>query len=86
MKQIRYIIKATLLSAAIACTSCDDWFSIYPESEMVYEDFWADKNDVFSMLGSCYRGMIEPGFMERLIVWGELRSDNIVAGPNLSAT
>lgn len=85
MKQIRYIIKATLLSAAIACTSCDDWFSIYPESEMVYEDFWADKNDVFSMLGSCYRGMIEPGFMERLIVWGELRSDNIVAGPNLSA-
>ena len=85
MKQIKYIINATLLSTVMACTSCNDWFSIYPESEMVYEDFWADKNDVLSMLGSCYRGMTEPGFMERLIVWGEVRSDNVVAGPNLSA-
>ncbi len=84
MKQIKRIIKATLLSVLITCASCDDWFSIYPESEMVYEDFWADKNDVLSMLGSCYRGMIEPGFMERLIVWGEVRSDNVVAGTGLS--
>ena len=64
--------------------SCESWFDIRPKSETVFEDFWKDENDVLSMVGSCYRGMNETGFIERAIVWGELRSDNVKAGTGKS--
>lgn len=60
--------------------SCDDWFTILPQSEMVAEDFWKDEQDVLSSLGACYRAMNEEGFMNKLIVWGEVRSDNVISG------
>ena len=54
-----------------------------PQSEMVTEDFWKDEQDVKSAVGACYRAMLEDGFMRRLIVWGELRSDNVINGLGL---
>ena len=84
MKIIKSIYKnklaAILMMVAFGCTSCDDWFTIYPESETVLEDFWQDQNDVTSMVAACYRAMLEPAFMERVIVWGEVRSDNVLKG------
>ena len=72
------IVMMALLGGTFA--SCESWFDIRPKSETVFEDFWKDENDVLSMVGSCYRGMNETGFIERAIVWGELRSDNVKAG------
>jgi hypothetical protein len=84
MKTIKSIYKnkvaALLLAVCFGCASCDDWFTIYPESETVLEDFWQDQNDVTSMVAACYRAMLEPSFMERVIVWGEVRSDNVLKG------
>lgn len=81
MKTKKYILRIAmmaLLGGTLA--SCEDWFDIRPKSETVFEDFWKDESDVLSMVGSCYRGMNETGFIERFIVWGELRSDNVKAG------
>lgn len=64
-------------------TSCESWFDIKPEGELVKEDFWQSKSDVASAMAACYRAMQEPAAMERFIVWGESRSDNVVAGLNL---
>lgn len=75
MKKIIY-----LMFAVLGLSSCEDWFSLTPESEMVKEDFWKNKNDVLSAVGSCYRAMVEEGFVKHLMVWGELRSDNILPG------
>lgn len=75
-----------LVSLLIGATSCNDWFSTEPQSEMVAEDFWQDKNDVESALAACYRAMIEGSFVERLIVWGEARSENVMKGPNCNAS
>ena len=74
----------TLIVALPLVTSCNDWFTIKPESELVKDDFWQKKSDVASAVAACYRAMEEPGFMERLIVWGEVRSDNVVAGTSTS--
>lgn len=85
MKTKKYILcmtMATLLGGTF--TSCEDWFNIHPKSETIFEDFWKDESDVLSMVGSCYRGMNETGFMERLIVWSEVRSDNIKAGTGVT--
>ncbi|MFR2069076.1 MAG: RagB/SusD family nutrient uptake outer membrane protein [Bacteroides nordii] len=81
-KYILRIVMMALLGGTFA--SCESWFDIRPKSETVFEDFWKDENDVLSMVGSCYRGMNETGFIERAIVWGELRSDNVKAGTGKS--
>lgn len=79
-------LSLTLLTVllAFALTSCDDWFDIKPETELVEEDFWKSKSDVESAVSSCYRAMEEPSFMERLIVWSEVRSDNVLKGTSLT--
>jgi hypothetical protein len=82
MKKIIYIAISVFLAAGL--TSCDDWFDLKPQSETILEDYWQDENDVLSELGACYRGMNETGFMERLLVWGEVRSDNVVKGAETS--
>ncbi len=82
MKKILYKIGVLLSVVPVATltSSCDDWFSIMPQSEMVADDFWRDEQDVQSAVGACYRAMEEDGFMRRLLVWGELRSDNVIKG------
>lgn len=59
-------------------TACEDWFTLMPDTAMVAQDFWKDKKDVEAAMGACYRSMLEGGFIERLIAWGEVRADNMV--------
>ena len=70
----------------IACglSSCEEWFDIKPQTELVSNDFWQSKSDVESAVAACYRAFLEPDMMERLIVWGEVRSDNVLTGLNVS--
>ena len=76
-KNIKNIAVATLVGASFAGCSLD----LLPLNEVVLENFWTDKNDVASVVASCYEGMASSGYVTDLIVWGENRSDNIVAGP-----
>ena len=80
MKNIFYKIRPWVLALPLACgvAACDDWFTLTPDTSMVAQDFWKDKTDVESAMGACYRSMMEGGFMERLIAWGEIRSDNVI--------
>ena len=77
-----------LIGCSVCCgisttlSSCEDWFELKPQTELVGEDFWQSKSDVESAMAACYRAMLEPDVMERLIVWGEVRSDNVLAGLN----
>lgn len=85
MKQHKIIIPIfSLLTASTMLTSCDSFFDIKPESELVSEDFWLTKSDVESSVAACYRAMMEPDVMEQIIVWGEVRSDNVLRGINPS--
>lgn len=71
-----------ILAAAISLSSCDDFFDLKPTNEMVLDEYWESEDDVLSVTGAAYRAMQEPGFMQRLIVWGEFRSDNVILGSN----
>lgn len=83
-KQYKNIMVALALTSLMpSLTSCEDWFDNAPESEMVFDDFWKKKGDVLSGIGSCYRAMNEEGFLKRLIVWGEVRSDNVIYGKSM---
>ncbi len=77
IKLVKYI---ALGAMALGAASCNDFFELKPQNEMVLDEFWQSEDDVLSVVGSCYRQMQEPGFMERLLVWGEFRSDNVILG------
>lgn len=81
MKKIYRILLITLI--AFGTTSCEDWFDIRP-GEPILEDFWKNEGDVLSVVAASYRAMNEPGFMERMIMWGELRSDNVIGTNGMS--
>jgi hypothetical protein len=49
---------------------------LYPEDDIVEEDFWKTGNQVESVVISCYRFLTSDAVMNRIIWWGELRSDN----------
>lgn len=76
MKAKKNIIKSALLLtfAAAATTSCQDWLTVYPQSQVVEEQFWEDKNDLEGVRYAAYANMA--GTLNKIMLWGELRSDN----------
>jgi hypothetical protein len=73
-KSLLYI---SLLAGLSLGTSCDDFLEVKPLNEIVADNYWTEKTDVESVIYSCYSGMEADDFMQRLFVWGEMRSDNI---------
>lgn len=78
MLKIRYI--AVVLCSVGVLTSCNDFLSTIPLNEIVLENFWENEEELNSVVMSCYSGMAQGDFLTRLILWGELRSDNVVEG------
>ena len=64
--------------------SCDDFLTIYPTDKVVLENYWKEKNDVEAMVSNCYRSMSQLDFLEKFIVWGEIRSDNVIGGTKIN--
>lgn len=77
MKKIVFFLSVWM---GLTLTSCSEWLDLRPESEIVLEDYWLTESQANSVLSSCYRGMILDAYVERMLVWGELRSDNVVEG------
>ncbi len=83
-------IKNYLLAGSVCCgfatalVSCNDFLDIQPTNEIVLENFWTEKADVTSVMMSCYETLASSDALLRMSVWGELRSENIVAGSNIS--
>lgn len=79
MKKIN-IYKTLLVSACafitLGTTSCDDFLTIYPSNEITEEQFWEDRTDLESGIRGCWKQFISQDIMERMVVWGECRSDN----------
>lgn len=77
----RIIRNITLLGFwGLGTVACDDFLTIYPTNDIVLEDYWKEKADVDAMVATVYKGLLGDGCMERMIIWGELRSDNMVIG------
>ena len=77
MKKLSIVLSVLLV---FGLESCNNWLDLKPESEIVLEDFWQTESQATSVLAAGYRGLTTDACMERMIVWGELRSDNVIAG------
>lgn len=85
MKHISNILKTfgLVACAGLATTSCD--VELMPLNEVVLENYWTEKSDVENVLTSCYTAMMDGAWMERIVTWGEVRSDNIAEGADVGA-
>ena len=57
--------------------SCVDTV-ILPDDKTVDGDFWKSKSDVQLMVNGAYKSMLSTDIVKRLIVWGDLRSDELL--------
>lgn len=81
MKHIKFIAIVGIITTLSACT---DWLTIEPEGKIVAGDYWKLESDVEAVVATCYRSMIEDEIISRMLIYGELRSDNIMDGYSLS--
>lgn len=72
--------------AVLTLGSCNDFLTIYPTDKTVGEDFWKKKEDVDQMVTGAYAAMLSYNVQERSIVWGALRSDELVKRSSYSNT
>ena len=63
--------------AMLTMSSCNDFLEITPLNSIVVENYWEKKSEVEAVITSCYVDMESSNFNKRLIVWGELRGDNV---------
>lgn len=75
MKTYKNIFKAASLLAmmSLGMTSCNDWLTVHPQTQIVEENFWEDKNDLEGVRYGVYKNMASQ--VDKMIIWGDLRSD-----------
>lgn len=78
-------IKALGLAAiaSMSLVSCD--VELLPLNTVILENYWTNKDDVQSVVTACYNGLCSSDVVTRMIVWGEVRSDNIEAGMQIAS-
>lgn len=86
MKRIVKIYKKFVLVVSVAiatiATSCTDYLTIIPPNVVVQENFWHTKDEVNGMLATSYIKLISTDAIQKAIVWGELRADNMTYPAN----
>ena len=85
MRHLFIYIKRAAFAAIIGltATSCADFLEIEPRDIVTEDNFWNEKTDIEQSVAGCYASMQTDAFINRCIVWGELRSDNIYPGDNV---
>lgn len=81
MKKIKNIFRTALIAVTISCgamlTSCTDFLTVYPANSTIQENFWQTAEDVKGILATSYLELASENAVQRMIIWGELRADNM---------
>lgn len=79
MKRIFNIYRKLLTALAVLCftSSCTDYLTIIPPDKITEEFYWQTKDDVNGILAKAYLNLLGTDAMQKAIIWGELRSDNL---------
>lgn len=71
------------VAGMMSLTACSDFLEIESLNEIVLEKFWNEESDVENIVAGCYSGLQSNAVIERMIAWGELRSDNFTSGTGI---
>ena len=76
LRNIRNLKYMLIAMPALLVTSCIDTV-VLPIEKTIEEDYWKNKDDVSGMVTGAYKQLNTVDVMRRLLVWGELRGDNV---------
>lgn len=79
-KNFKSLIVAVLILTG--ASSCSNWLEVFPENQMILEQYWKTESDAKGVMSACYRGLIENDVTYRMLIWGEMRSDNVIKAAN----
>ncbi|MBR0036583.1 MAG: RagB/SusD family nutrient uptake outer membrane protein [Bacteroidales bacterium] len=82
MKKSIYLLSLLL---SVSAVSCSDWLELMPDDSTIEEEFWKNGNQVESVVLACYRYMQDDDIMQRMVLYGELRSDEVSNGSAISS-
>ena len=81
MKSILNLYNKLVIAVAVMCgtlmSSCTDYLTIIPPDINTEENFWQTKDDVNGVLATAYLRLFGSDAVQKAIVWGELRADNL---------
>ncbi len=79
MKRKLNIYRKLFAVLAVLCftSSCTDYLTIVPPDKTTEEFYWQTKDDVNGILAKAYLNLLSADAIQRAIVWGELRADNL---------
>lgn len=80
MRKYKNIFAVLLLAFSGLFSSCSEWLKLYPEDEIIEDEYWSSSSDVDMVVAGAYRYMLESNVLQRFVYLGEMRSDNIQAG------
>ena len=73
-----------LTSYLFLTASCSDFLEVKPLDQIVLGNFWNEESDVENVMAGCYLAMQSQEWIDRAIIWGEARSENLMGGQNIS--
>lgn len=71
------MLAGSLFLTSAAFTSCEDFLTVLPTNQLPEESFWQDKNDLDNVRAGAYNQLAQSGQTSKILIWGELRSDNL---------
>ena len=83
-KLVKVFLPVYLFGLIPFFSSCSDFLEVKPREEIILDDFWSEKADVENVVMGCYSAMQSGGVPDRMIIWGEARSENVMAGSNIN--
>ena len=73
----KLLLAGSLILMGGAMTSCDDYLTLLPTDQLPEENFWQDKSDLDGVRAGAYSQLAKASQTEKILQWGELRSDNL---------
>ena len=75
----------SIFLSGLLLASCMD-SDIIPYGQTVEQDYWKTKSNVAQVVTRAYSGMANANVVQRLIVWGDFRSDELILNTEVLAT
>jgi len=84
-KKVKGLATALVLAplSASLFSGCSDFLDIKPQTEIIHEEFWQEKSDVDAIVAGLYAALEADPLVRRMIVWGEGRTENVMAGSDI---
>ena len=66
-KTLAVSLPMCLMAFSSVLTSCDDYLTLYPEDDIVDDEYWVDGNKVQSVVASGYRYMADNNVLRKMV-------------------